>query len=261
MKPFYSFYFLVCCTFCTFLSAKEAPLPINLEPFFYEMDACFLLYDLSEDQYVYQFHPDISKQRFSPCSTFKIPNTLIALEEKILESPKSVIPWNRQAQPHPIFERDHNLQTAFKHSVVWFYQKIAQSVGMDKYRSYLTSMQYGNQDPSSDLTTFWLASGSLLISPQEQILFLNKLCKRQLPFSTKTFDTAQDLFAIETPEKALLSGKTGSNGRGLGWFVGYLTAADNKKYTFATLINSEGHTNGLVAKEISKSIFRELKLL
>lgn len=217
---------------------------LDFKDFFYEMDACFLLYDLSEKRYECIFQEELSQKRFSPCSTFKILNTLIALEEDVLEEE----------------EMGENLERAFKYSLVPFYQKIAKRVGREKYQSYLAILKYGNQDSSSNLQAFWLPGGSLQISPKEQMDFLNSLCLGQLPFSLKTLETAKKVFIVEERDKTLLSGKTGSDGKGLGWFIGYLHTKD-KCYTFATLIKSDGPTNGPVAKEISKSIFRALKLL
>ena len=41
--------------------------------------ACFVVHDVSRNKTI-RWNPDRCSQRFTPCSTFKIPNALIALE-------------------------------------------------------------------------------------------------------------------------------------------------------------------------------------
>src|SRR3989442_15322571 len=60
-----------------------------------------------------------------------------------------------------------------RNSVVWYFQRIAEKLGMARERDYLKRFDYGNADPSSGLTTFWLGQ-SLMISPDEQLRFLRR---------------------------------------------------------------------------------------
>jgi beta-lactamase class D len=128
----------------------------NLAPFFSDFEGCFLLFNLSENRYDYEYNTELSDHRFSPCSTFKIPNSLIALEERVIEDENTYLPWDKTPQFLSTWEKDHNLSTAIEASVVWFYQAMAQKVGMKKYESYLSLIEYGNQNPKSDLSRFWL---------------------------------------------------------------------------------------------------------
>ena len=41
-------------------------------------------------------------------------------------------------------------------SVVWWFQHVAEKLGATREREYLRRLGYGNADPSSGLTTFWL---------------------------------------------------------------------------------------------------------
>src|SRR3989442_13362128 len=67
-----------------------------------------------------------------------------------------------------------------RNSVVWYFQRIAEKLGMARERDYLKRFDYGNADPSSGLTTFWLGQ-SLMISPDEQLRFLRRFYCRGLP--------------------------------------------------------------------------------
>lgn len=61
---------------------------------------------------------------FSPASTFKIPNTLIALNEGVVTK-DSVIVWDKKIREYESWNKDQTLLTAFKSSCVWCYQEFA----------------------------------------------------------------------------------------------------------------------------------------
>ncbi|OLE78143.1 MAG: hypothetical protein AUF76_19870 [Acidobacteria bacterium 13_1_20CM_2_65_9] len=80
----------------------------------------------------------------------------------------------RVPRAYESWRRDHTLASAMRNSVVWYFQRIAEKLGMARERDYLKRFDYGNADPSSGLTTFWLGQ-SLMISPDEQLRFLRRL--------------------------------------------------------------------------------------
>jgi beta-lactamase class D len=69
-----------------------------------------------------------------------------------------------------------------RHSVVWVYQGIAREIGETKARGYLRRAGYGNVDPSGGVDGYWI-DGNLRISAHEQITFLRRLYRNELPFS------------------------------------------------------------------------------
>ena len=69
-----------------------------------------------------------------------------------------------------------------RYSVVWYFQRIAQRLGLERERDYLRKVGYGNQDAGGDLTHFWLGD-ALAISPLEQQRFLLDLYADRLPLS------------------------------------------------------------------------------
>ena len=58
---------------------------------------------------------------------------------------------------------------------------------------------------------------------------------------------------------AIFSGKTGSNGSDLGWFVGSVQLGSNL-YVFATNIVGQG-ADGMKARKISLEIIKSMKIL
>ena len=161
-----------------------------------------------------------------PASTFKIPNTLIALDEGVITE-KASLKWDGTDRGLPAWNRDQTLASAFKTSCVWCYQELAQRIGLKHYQAWLKKIDYGNANPGPGLTTFWLA-GDLRISAQQQITFLKKLYKRELPFKASSYDVFRRIMLMEERPGYRLYAKTGWAGYGekdtpqIGWYVGYL---------------------------------------
>ena len=122
---------------------------------------------------------------------------------------------------------------------------------------YLAALGYGNQDISGGLDRFWLTS-SLLISPNEQVQFLSRLYRRQLPFGKRVTEIVERILVLEERDGVVLSGKTGSgifdDGRRLGWFVGHLQSAGGE-WVFALTIRGEREDAwGPKAREIYEAL-------
>lgn len=229
----------------------------------------FVLSDLKNTQNI-RYNVERCNQRFSPASTFKIPNSLIALETGVIKDENVVTTYDKEKHPSEswwpnTWTQDHNLRTAIKNSVVWYYQEIAKKVGKENYNKYLEQFQYGNKDVSGLIDQFWLSS-SLKISPNEEVEFLKRFYKGELPVSKRTTDIVKDILVLEKTDDYKLSGKTGlsspqDSGKSLGWFVGYLERKDDV-YFFATNLEDTSR-EALIPKriEITKRILTELGLL
>ena len=236
------------------------------------VEGTFVMYDKSRDLYV-RFNETRAKKRFSPCSTFKIPNTLIALETGVAKSAYTTIRWDRDKYPKQPFwdelkktagvdwARDHTLKSAFRNSAVWCYREIAQKVGEDRMRGFLAKFDYGNQDISSGINRFWL-EGSLEISAKEQVAFLGKLLNRQLGLSPKTLKAAFEVFEAEKVPGYTLYAKTGGGHvpgePAIGWYVGIVRKGE-ADYIFA--FNMAGRSYEDVATKRVKTAKAILKAL
>lgn len=222
----------------------------DLAPYFKPYPAgAFVLYDLKRDRYV-RHDEARCRERFSPYSTFKIPNSLIGLDAGVIADAEHVIEWdskkypafNRDTLPFSAWWEDQTLRTAFRRSVVWYYRELALKVGARRMKDYVNRLDYGNEDASGPLNGFWLNS-SLKVSADEQVDFLRRLYKEELPVSKRSLKILKEIMTLEETPGYKLSGKTGggpiSEGRYLGWFVGYLETKENT-YIFATEI--EGPT-------------------
>lgn len=164
---------------------------------------------------------------FLPASTFKIPNTLIALDEGVITE-KDTLKWDGKDTGVADWDRDQTLESAFRASCVWFFQELARLIGTDTYLTCLGKIGYGNAQPTPEVTTFWL-EGDLRISAMEQIEFLKKVYRRELPFSSASFDTLKRIMIVERTPAYTLRAKTGWAQRvspQIGWYVGYVERND-----------------------------------
>jgi len=97
-----------------------------------------------------------SETRFVPASTFKILNTLIALQEGVVKDEKEVIKWDGKDKGLMEWNKDQTIETAFPTSCVWFYQELARRIGREKYAIHLKRLEYGNEKAGPEVTSFWL---------------------------------------------------------------------------------------------------------
>jgi beta-lactamase class D len=229
---------------------------LELEKDFQGFKGAFVLYDLKGNRYV-RYNPERCAERFIPASTFKIMNSLIGLETGVIPDADYVIQWDGTRYDIPAWNQDHTLRTAIQNSVVWYYQELARRVGEKRMQQYVAAAHYGNQDISGKIDTFWL-EGGLRISAEEQVEFLKRLYKGELPFSQRSMNTVKEILVLERTETWQLSGKTGSGQRVLppvSWFVGYLETKGNV-YFFATNIEGSDGT-GDKAREIAQNILQD----
>ncbi len=178
---------------------------------------------------LYLHNPQRAQQAFLPASTFKIPNTLIALNEGIVQHDKTPIKWDGIKRDLAVWNQDQTLHTAFTYSCVWCYQQFAANIGQQKYQHYIKQLHYGNEKTGSELTTFWL-EGDLRISTLGQVRFLRKLYNKDLPFKHEHFTLLKKIMLVEKTPDYTLYAKTGWATRTTpshGWYVGYIETKTN----------------------------------
>jgi beta-lactamase class D len=221
---------------------------------FDKVEACFTFYDLNKEKVITSFNEDRCKERISPCSSFKIPLSIIGFDSGILKD-ENYPKWNYKPEYPAVIEshaKDHIPKSWMANSVVWYSQILTKELGIEKFKEYVSKFSYGNQDLSGNpgkndgLTEAWLNS-SLKISANEQIEFLKKAITYNLPVSKEAINyTKKIMFLEELPSGWKLYGKTGSSQQkntdgskkenmGFGWFVGFIEK-QNQIYIFAANI-------------------------
>lgn len=206
-----------------------------------------------------------------PASTFKIVNTLIALETKAIKDEEEIIPWINDYDTlkyghRPNIYHSMSMEEAFRLSAGWAYIELAKRIGKDQYRSILKEIGYGNGNLSIPDPDFW-NFGDFAVSPVNQIEVLIQIYEETLPFSKRAYRTLKNMMIVEENEAYTLRAKTGwtrANGKDTGWWVGYIEKAD-KCYFFATRLIKDRKVSkpnfGPCRKDITKKILAQLGAL
>lgn len=216
-------------------SCQQHHTPLEWEAAFTDKDlnGTFVLYDVNEDLMMV-YNEERSNSIFSPASTFKICNSLIGLQTGTMLSIDDTIRWNGHEYPWDGWNKDHCLRTAMPVSCVWFYQEMARRIGEEQMQYWLDSVEYGNTSIGERVDLFWL-NGSILISAQEQIAFLQRLIDNDLPFDDAVQEAVKEIIITDKTDDYVIHAKTGWAMRvkkSVGWYVGYVEKADNT-YIFA----------------------------
>ncbi|CAD5915549.1 Beta-lactamase OXA-5 [Planktothrix tepida] len=239
-------------------------LELKFERHFKELgiEGSIIIYD-SNRNHSYQYNPTRNQTPFLPASTFKILNSLIALETKVIADEKTVLTWDGIQRSIPGWNQDLNMREAFKVSAVWFYQILARRVGYEQMKYWVTQADYGNKTigKAENIDHFWL-DGELRITPQEQIQFLRRLYSNELPFSTRSLSLVKDIMVAEKTQDYTIRAKTGWESKGtpnIGWYVGYLEQNQNV-YFFATNIDIHKPEDADARKVLTRRCLQDLSL-
>lgn len=207
-----------------------------------EVNGSITVYHTGSESWVYSDSIDAQKLSL-PASTFKIPNSLIALETGTITDEHEVIVWDGKENTFfgiriDAWNQDTDMKTAFRTSAIWFYEKLAKQISKNIYKQYLDEISYGNGDFSEKGDDFW-NFGNFGISPIDQILFLKNFYRETLPFSKESVAIVKNLMVIEETDAYTISGKSGwtkTENLDIGWLVGYVEKGTDTWF-FATRIS------------------------
>lgn len=225
-----------------------------------------LIYDLKKNAY-YSNDFNWIQKGYLPASTFKITNSIIALETGVVKNDSTLFKWNGEKRSLKNWEQDLIFRDAFHFSCVPCYQEVAKNIGSERMNSYLTKLLYGEMKvDDTNIDTFWL-EGDSKINQLQQIDFLKRLYQSKLPISKRTETIFKRMLLIEKSDNYKISGKTGwsiRNENNNGWFVGYVES-NNNVYFFATNIEPKQQFNmemfPMIRKEVTNNAFKHLGII
>jgi beta-lactamase class D len=230
-----------------------------------KVKGAILIYDVKNKTY-YSNDFAWAKMGIIPASTFKIPNSIIALETGVIKNDSAVFKWDGEKRRFKKWEQDLTFKEAFQASCVPCYQEVARKIGVKRMKSNLKKLNYnGMVFDTLTIDDFWL-QGKSKISQVQQTDFLERLYFSKLPISKRTENILKDIMIIEKTESYTLSGKTGWGMRNEidnGWLVGYLET-NNSVYFFATNVEKKNATMDefpTIRLNSTKEAFRQLKLI
>lgn len=231
-----------------------------------EVQGSILIYDLKDDKY-YSNDFQWAKKGNLPASTFKITNSIIAIETGVVENDSTLFKWNGEERTLKNWEQDLIFKEAFHYSCVPCYQEVARKIGVKRMSEYLNKLEYGNMKvDSTTIDLFWL-EGESRINQFQQIDFLKRLYQSKLPISKRTEAIIKRMMVIKENNYYKLYGKTGwsiRNGNNNGWFVGYVES-QNKTYFFASNVAPQLQFDmnmfPMIRKHVTFKAFEQMKII
>lgn len=204
------------------------------------------------------YNDDRSNKEFVPASTFKILNSMIALQELSISSINDTIKWDGLDRGYEPWNKDQTMKSAFPISCVWFYQQLARRTGRKKMQRWIAKSNYGNEKLDSELDRFWL-DGRLAISAKGQIDFLERFVNNELPFDKNIQEVVKNIMLTDSTKNYTIYSKTGWSNN-IGWNVGYVETKDNV-WIFALNIDMNNMKMANVRKIITYDILEEQKII
>lgn len=241
--------------------------------YFDGLNGCAVLYDPAGQQYRI-YGGESAMERRSPCSTFKIVSSLIALEGGFVVPERSVRTWSGEIFWNENWNCDLDFDKAFRESCVWYFREVTDEIGAEHMQEELNRLDYGNCDISDwegrlntnnnnrSLTGFWIES-SLMISPKEQTEVMERIFGRDSIYSEETRDHLRRVMLTEQDDpEVMIYGKTGM-GKAHGivvdaWFAGFAEKEGRTVYFCIWLGQTDNrNVSSAAAREIAIRILSD----
>ncbi|HLO83326.1 MAG TPA: class D beta-lactamase [Chitinophagaceae bacterium] len=241
---------------CTINNVKHAD---DLKKYFdeFNVEGTFAMYDNSRGQHtIYNLERDTVA--YSPASTFKIVNALVALQTGRITSDSSLIKWDGITRERPEWNQDLSLYHAFRVSAVPHFQSIARSIGRDTMQRWLDSLRYGNMKIGPHIDSFWL-DNSLKVSNDAQVWLAKLLYFRQLPVRQSVQEEVKKMMIQENNTVYQLAYKTGwgatPEGHELGWVVGWI---EENRHVYFFSMNFESPDHQIDMANVRKKLLTKI---
>lgn len=250
--------------YCTDISEEYYKLPDSISisqadwsKEFQGLDGCGVVFDLNANEYIVYNKAEIA-HRMPPCSTYKIYSALNALEQGVITSEASTLPWNGTIYDYASWNKDQDLNSAMESSVNWYFHELDSMACYDATKGFFKEIGYGSGNPNKDLNSLWNGTG-IRISAFEQVELLVKLYHNDFGFDEENITAVKNAIEISSNGVFRLYGKTGTgcvdNQNIAGWFIGFAETQDDT-YFFAFYLNSNNGADGMAAYQTAMSVLR-----
>lgn len=211
-----------------------------------------------------------SEQPYSPSSTFKIPNTLIALRVGAISGMDEPIP----APSEPFLVRGKpflpdacnataTVALALQNSCIPAYQDIAGRIGVVQYNEFLMRMNYAPASvTAANLKEFWL-TGAIALSARDQVAFLDRMIAGRVPIQPAHIEAMWAALAAGESPKGQMFAKTGyvfTSTPDVGWYVGWIRKDGEATATFALNLDITAPEHARARPEIALKALAALGL-
>lgn len=177
-------------------------------------------------------------EAFQPCSTFKLPHALVALETGVI-----TLEHNRKTCVPGECHADHGrvgLATAIRQSCVSYFRQTARAIGPARMAAGLARLSYPATGTLEPLDGFWL-TGGMRITAEQQLHWIRRFYTETLPVRAEHLAAVRAATLRGPGSGFTLQGKTGASREGFGWFVGQVTRLGRPSWV-VVLLKGRGAT-------------------
>jgi beta-lactamase class D len=203
----------------------------------------------------------------APASTFKVPHALVALQTGVITAETKI---DSPAAPSGFasWRGAHTVDSAIKWSVLPFFLRTAELIGPARMVATLEAIGYGHDTFDASVPQFWI-TGELVISPLEQLAFLQRFFAGTLPVATEhmalvcraltmpegriTNASGVHRFGLAWPPGAVVRAKTGNTrvaGERVSWLVGAVEWRQ-RDYVFVARRRSTGDLESTAGADVA----------
>lgn len=154
-----------------------------------------------------------------PCSTFKLPHALVALEVGVIQAGTALT--CRPAECHAA-HGTLKVAEAIRVSCVSFFRQTARRLGAAQMAQGLARLGYPGAGSLRPLDGFWL-DGAFRIGPDQQLAWIRRFYTEPLGVAPAHLYLVRGASRLERAGGWEVAGKAGSSRQGLGWFAGQIT--------------------------------------
>jgi len=153
---------------------------------------------------------------FQPCSTFKLPHALIALDTGVITLQEGRKRCDARECHSSHGELD--LAGAIRESCVSYFRQTARAIGPQRMAAGLSKLGYPATGTLEPLDGFWL-TGGMRITAEQQVRWIRRFYSEALPVKAEHLAAVRAASVRAGVGDWTIQGKTGASREGFGWFV------------------------------------------
>jgi beta-lactamase class D len=221
-------------------------------------EACVALRDVAPGAGTAVSDQKTCERRLPPCATFELAATVIALDRGVVPDANVPVKRNPPVQGDP--PDGVNLRDAFRKPVPWVFEEIAGRIGAEAFTRALAAMRYGNAEVGERIERIGRGENAngLALSAVEQVDFLARLKRGELPTSAESQARTVEIAATERLGDATVAWKTGACD-GAAWAVGWVERAERNVIFASVVTGVEPSADDVVAR--TRRLMSELALV
>lgn len=209
------------------------------------VDGTFVLQQIASDDPPLVYNIDRSRVAHPPAETFRPLANLILLHTDTVASLDTEFTWDRKGPYVQDWDRTHSIRSGSEPdtNAEWLYVQTIDDAGLTPMGVWVQRAEYGNQNVGTrEGASFWM-DGTLVITANQQVAFMELLFSENHPFDHYSALDAKSLFRTEEGDGWTLRYVLGRvpgqrTADKVGWLVG---AVETEGGSWAVAMNTDLH--------------------